>query len=526
MLKSSIKKKYNNYLTKYSGIFYTYNCFSMQQNIEHPNFIEKKINIENNYKYNYGLNLSQIYFNVKPKSMYENYIENYNNYNNKNQKTYIEKNIYYDSLIKNNIEYFKKIEENEILEDEIEEEEEEEEEKEKKEINININNNFNINFNKNYYNNNIYTNCFNNYFNNFNIIDKSNLNKNNSQNNVDNNIKILNKVNLNNFFVKDKYLYMKNNTFFIYNEIPFDSKDNINQNNITLYKKKDPKITYTHIDFYKLQTIIFKGNDIRHLYLKGAIFNNIPTYSIVNMIKKLKYLTTLDLSETNIDLYLFIKTTENDIKNNTNLKKLVLSDLTTYSTDFKSLFANFKYLKILKLINLKIINKGKENITMHKMFYGCDKLEDLDIRNINTSDVYDMSNMFENCIKLKFLNLTSLNLNAVKSTNSMFKNCQSLSWIIFNHYNKKIKAFYGNITDMQYMFDGCIKLKTLNFSAFLFKNDTIQESMFNNCINLQCIYIAERYKNRISDINYRFNRLCKKKYETEILIHKPKVSPI
>ena len=59
------------------------------------------------------------------------------------------------------------------------------------------------------------------------------------------------------------------------------------------------------------------------------------------------------------------------------------------------------------------------------MFYGCSSLKELNLNNFNTNNVTNMICMFYACSSLKELNLNSFNTN-------------------------------NNLTDMRYMFSGCL----------------------------------------------------------------------
>ena len=61
---------------------------------------------------------------------------------------------------------------------------------------------------------------------------------------------------------------------------------------------------------------------------------------------------------------------------------------------------------------------------MSFMFFGYSSLKELNLSNLNTNNVTDMSCMFSGCSSLKELNLSD---------------------------------FYNNVTDMAFMFSGCLE---------------------------------------------------------------------
>ena len=115
-----------------------------------------------------------------------------------------------------------------------------------------------------------------------------------------------------------------------------------------------------------------------------------------------------------------------------------------------------------------------ENVTtMAEMFYGCSKLESLDLSNFNTASVTTMKSMFSGCSvldEIKFgANFTAA---SVESMESMFYNCKAMTSIDLSKFNT------ASVTTMESMFYGCSKLESLDLSNFTFKAETNYESMF------------------------------------------------
>ena len=65
------------------------------------------------------------------------------------------------------------------------------------------------------------------------------------------------------------------------------------------------------------------------------------------------------------------------------------------------------------------------------MFYNCSKLTSLDLSNLNTKNVTNMSGMFSTCSSLTSLDLSNFNTNNVTNMWRMFyrinKNCNLIS---------------------------------------------------------------------------------------------------
>ena len=85
------------------------------------------------------------------------------------------------------------------------------------------------------------------------------------------------------------------------------------------------------------------------------------------------------------------------------------------------------------LKNLNVSNLDTSQVTnMSNMFYACMGLTSLDLSNFDTSKVTNMSNMFEWCSKLTSLDLSNFNTSQVTTMDGMFIGCESLRDIKIN----------------------------------------------------------------------------------------------
>ena len=92
------------------------------------------------------------------------------------------------------------------------------------------------------------------------------------------------------------------------------------------------------------------------------------------------------------------------------------------------------------LTKLDLKNFNTTNVTdMHSMFYECSRLTELNVSSFNTTNVTRMSYMFYKCSNLVSLNLSSFNFEKVEveDINSMFIGCDVLSEVKINKINKK-----------------------------------------------------------------------------------------
>ena len=150
------------------------------------------------------------------------------------------------------------------------------------------------------------------------------------------------------------------------------------------------------------------------------------------------------------------------------------------------------------------------------MFYGCDKIIEVDLNITYLSGDITFEYMFANCSFLNLINLFNLNLNYELTSetnlyfNNMFSNCSSLTFI--NKFNVEIQ-FSGsedNKIDMNNMFNGCDSLKSVNI--FNIENGYVDNQgvnsefdinyIFNNCSSLSSINIYN-----ITSYGYGFSYL-------------------
>lgn len=92
-----------------------------------------------------------------------------------------------------------------------------------------------------------------------------------------------------------------------------------------------------------------------------------------------------------------------------------------------SLFEALMHKKVI----LDVSEMDTSKVTdMSYMFYGCQYFEELDLSGWNTSKVTDMSRMFSGCTRLKVLNLSGWHINAEAKINRLFDDCENLIAII------------------------------------------------------------------------------------------------
>ncbi len=134
------------------------------------------------------------------------------------------------------------------------------------------------------------------------------------------------------------------------------------------------------------------------------------------------------------------------------------------------------------------------------------------LKNLNTSNVTDMSGMFCDCRKLKSLDLSNFDTSNVTNMNSMFRSCGSwgdLKVLDLSSFDT------SKVTDMEWMFAGCSTVTDIKLSSFITKNVEIMSFMFRYC-SLEKLDLSSFDTSRVTDMTEMF--FCSSGL-TEILVN-------
>ena len=183
------------------------------------------------------------------------------------------------------------------------------------------------------------------------------------------------------------------------------------------------------------------------------------------------------------------------------LTYLDLSNLNSDSiTDMSSMFSGCKFLKTIIFYEF-----NTHNVTdMSYLFSGCKSLENIDLSDFCSDKVTNMNNMFFGCEILRNIDLSNIkNTTKLMDISSMFSGCESLTNINISKLNTE------NVTDMSYMFFGCKSLSNINLNHLNTKNVTDMSWMFSGCESLIDINLSNFKSKNINDISSMFAG-CKK----------------
>ena len=142
---------------------------------------------------------------------------------------------------------------------------------------------------------------------------------------------------------------------------------------------------------------------------------------------------------------------------------------------------------------------------MEGMFHACKELENLDLSNWDTSNVTNMRGMFNQCYKLKEIKgLNKFITKKVESLEGMFQKCNELEYLDLSNWN------ISNVTNMNYMFNSCFKLKDIKKMKNKNLNKLLSvEGMFQLCIELESLDLSDFDTSNITNMNMMFAS-CKK----------------
>lgn len=162
---------------------------------------------------------------------------------------------------------------------------------------------------------------------------------------------------------------------------------------------------------------------------------------------------------------------------------------------------------------------------MSYMFYGCERLTDLDIFRFDTENVQNMRAMFGNCIALTKLNVSNFLTGEVTDMSFMFWKCRQLTEIDVSIFDTRKVINMNNmfswcpnleaidvanfdtraVTDMSYMFKNCKQLVEIDLSGFKTWNVTNMKSMFEECGTLEVLDVSGFNTEKVTDMSWMFS---------------------
>ena len=174
------------------------------------------------------------------------------------------------------------------------------------------------------------------------------------------------------------------------------------------------------------------------------------------------------------------------------------TDEVSFTGDCYQLFYNFTSCTSMDLTDVNTANVSN----MSTMFDGCRSLQSLNISGWNTANVTNMSNMFYGCRSLQSLNISGWNTANVSYMRNMFYGCSGLQSLDLSGWNT------ANVTDMKYMFHGCLGLQSLDLSGWSTAKVTDMYHMFSGCSGLQSLDLSGWSTAKVTNMQHMFY-LCR-----------------
>ena len=151
------------------------------------------------------------------------------------------------------------------------------------------------------------------------------------------------------------------------------------------------------------------------------------------------------------------------------------------------------------LTTLDVSTLDTRNVTsMGTMFGSCQHLTSLDLSTFNTSKLKDMSTMFFKCFKIETIDFTGWDTRNVETLYATFMGCNLLHDLDITMFNT------SKVTNMQHTFDSCSALVTLDLSNFDIRNCTDMKYFFNTCYALKSVDLPNFGANLAPDMYCMF----------------------
>ena len=222
----------------------------------------------------------------------------------------------------------------------------------------------------------------------------------------------------------------------------------------------------------KIRLTQYIGNDTDIYVPKSAVINGIEYQTELSSIH---YMANPTWEEQSAIWNKLSDNVSGPITVDSDIESIMFEDGFVFPQDSSGIFAQMRK---LENVDLRGVNtKSVQN--MAKMFQNCSSLQQIDVSSFDTSKVTNMSYMFYSCESLAELNLNNFVTDNVTDLNNMFLGCKGLEELNLKSFNT------SKVTNMGKMFCSCDGLKKLNVSSFDTSNVTDMGMMFNYCTGLQ-----------------------------------------
>lgn len=166
-----------------------------------------------------------------------------------------------------------------------------------------------------------------------------------------------------------------------------------------------------------------------------------------------------------------------------NIESLDLSNMdTSHITDMSYMFVGLSGITSLDLSNFDTSNVT----TMYGMVYLPNSLTSINVSSFDTSKVTMMGYTFSYCLELKSLDVSNFDTSKVIYMGAMFSGCRRLTSLNLSNFDTS-----QVVEGMDYMFAECTNLASLDLSNFIIQDKCGLFGMFINCSSLRTIKIND-----------------------------------
>ena len=140
------------------------------------------------------------------------------------------------------------------------------------------------------------------------------------------------------------------------------------------------------------------------------------------------------------------------------------------------------------------------------MFNGFTSVKTIEFNNFDTRDTTNMNGMFLRCSALTTIDLSRFKTNKVTSIYQMFRGCSSLTSIDISHFE-----FDNVLKDSRAVFDGCNAITSIKLPKKVMRFSGTIRLWFMDCHNLTTIDISCFDITNVTETQYMFTRCSKLK---------------
>ena len=157
-----------------------------------------------------------------------------------------------------------------------------------------------------------------------------------------------------------------------------------------------------------------------------------------------------------------------------------------------------------EIIPNKIIINGNEQSSLNKYYYM--NQTDNNVELIWNSDITNCEYMFDGCINITEIKFSNFDTSKITFMERMFQNCNSLTSLDLSNFDT------SSVTDLSGMFYGCSSLTSLNLSNFDVSKVTDMHQLFYGCSSLTSLNLSNFYTPKVRYINEFFKNCNNLKY--------------